>query len=202
MIPSSTGAFTTLYRFLSEYGPERLALTDDRRYYGFTSSHLVRLSVLDLVGVSVNVLASVVAPGSSFSVTDTVGNMELSNAGSFTVRFYLSNDTMKSPNDKRLAARREVASVASGDQSEGVVTLKVPNAMNLGSYRVLACADDLNVVAETNETNNCVASRSHPFSSPYQTWWSRRSATLHRRSGMPRASKSSWLQPPDSGWGE
>ena len=49
-------------------------------------------------------------------------------------------------------------SLAPGAQSAGTVSVKVPNAMATGNYFVLACADDGNVVAESNEGNNCVAS--------------------------------------------
>ena len=40
----------------------------------------------------------------------------------------------------------------------GTVSVRVPTAMATGSYFVLACADDGNVAAESNEGNNCVAS--------------------------------------------
>src|SRR5205823_3817583 len=59
-----------------------------------------------------------------------------------------------------LGGSRSVSSLAAGQTSSGNATLTIPSAAPLGVYYLLACADDLNAVAETSETNNCIASTS------------------------------------------
>jgi hypothetical protein len=39
--------------------------------------------------------------------------------------------------------------------STGTVTVTIPSSTPLNTYFLLACADDLNVMAESNESNNC-----------------------------------------------
>ena len=94
----------------------------------------------------------------SFSVTDTAKNNGAATAGASTTRYYLSLDTVKSSGDKLLTGSRAVPSLAAGVQSSGTVTVTVPSTTALGSYFLLACADDAKVVAESNENNNCKAS--------------------------------------------
>jgi hypothetical protein len=45
-----------------------------------------------------------------------------------------------------------------GNLSSGSVLLTIPGNLAAGGYWVLACADDVNVVKEISETNNCAAS--------------------------------------------
>jgi subtilase family serine protease len=40
------------------------------------------------------------------------------------------------------------------------VNVMIPSATPPGAYYLLACADDMEAVAESNETNNCIASSS------------------------------------------
>ena len=47
--------------------------------------------------------------------------------------------------------------LAAGASQSATVTVTIPAATPLDTYFLLACADDLNTVAETNEGNNCVA---------------------------------------------
>jgi hypothetical protein len=48
-----------------------------------------------------------------------------------------------------------VGALAAAGSSTGTVTLTVPSSKAPNTYRVLACADDTNVVKEVNEPNNC-----------------------------------------------
>ena len=48
--------------------------------------------------------------------------------------------------------------LGAGATSRGTVTVTIPAGTPAGTYRLLACADDRRVVAESNETNNCRAS--------------------------------------------
>jgi subtilase family serine protease len=104
--------------------------------------------------------APVRAPGTTFSVTDTVQNLGTVASGSSTTRYYLSLDAGKNAGDTLLAGSRGVPGLAVGGSHSGTVTVTIPVATPLNTYFLLACADDLNTVAETNEGNNCIASSS------------------------------------------
>jgi subtilase family serine protease len=97
-------------------------------------------------------------PGTSFAVTDTVRNQGLLSAGASTTRYYLSTDALKGTGDRLLTGSRAVASLAPGAASTSTVTVTVPTATPPGTYLLLACADDLKVVVESDEGNNCLAS--------------------------------------------
>jgi subtilase family serine protease len=98
------------------------------------------------------------APGTAFSVTDTVQNLGPAPSGPSTTRYYLSLDAVKSAGDTRLTGSRPVPSLAAGGTHSGTITVTIPSTTPLNSYFLLACADDLSAVAEINETNNCIAS--------------------------------------------
>jgi subtilase family serine protease len=98
--------------------------------------------------------------GGSFSVTDTVINQGAGSAGPSMTQYYLSTDTTKSSEDKLLRGTRSVPTLGPGASSTGTLTVTVPTTTTLGTYYLLACADDAGIltVAESNETNNCIAS--------------------------------------------
>ncbi|HEU5182291.1 MAG TPA: M36 family metallopeptidase [Candidatus Polarisedimenticolia bacterium] len=112
----------------------------------------------DLTTSSVSNPPASLNPGSSFSVTDTAQNAGLSPAPASTTRYYLSTDAQRDANDFLLTGSRSVGALATGASQQGSVAVTVPAATPAGTYRLLACADDLQVVFETSETNNCVAS--------------------------------------------
>jgi subtilase family serine protease len=96
--------------------------------------------------------------GGSFPVTDTVQSTGTATAGASVSRYYLSLDPVKSSGDMRLTGSRSVPSLAPTAQSSGTATLTIPTMTVLGSYYLLACADDTQVVVESREDNNCKAS--------------------------------------------
>jgi subtilase family serine protease len=102
------------------------------------------------------------APGTTFSVTDTAQNFGTVASGASTTRYYLSLDGVKSAGDTLLTGSRPVPALAAGASSSSTVTVTIPATTPLNTYSLLACADDLNGVVETNETNNCVAASSGP----------------------------------------
>ena len=112
----------------------------------------------DLVAASMSNPPTSVRRKGTFSVTDVVRNQGTGTAAASTTRYYLSVDAVRNLGDQLLTGARSVPSLAPGAQSAGTVSVKVPASMATGSYFVLACADDGNVVAESNEGNNCVAS--------------------------------------------
>ena len=97
-------------------------------------------------------------PGSSFKVVDTVQNQGLVVAAASTTRYYLAIGTQRSSQDTRLSGSRSVPILAPGAESGGkAVTVTIPSTMPLGTFYLLACADDTNLALEGEETNNCGA---------------------------------------------
>ena len=113
---------------------------------------------VDLVETAVGNPPALAVPGASFSATDTVKNQGAAAAAASATRYYLSADQQKSGGDILLGGTRSVPSLAAGQSSSGSATVTIPSSVPLGAYYLLACADELNAVAETSETNNCLAS--------------------------------------------
>jgi len=113
---------------------------------------------IDLVVTAMGNPPATAAPGGSFSASDTVRNQGAVGAGTSTTRFYLSLDQQRDGNDVLLGGSRSVPALGAGQSSSGKVTVTIPSGTPLGTYYLLSCADDLNAVNETNESNNCRAS--------------------------------------------
>ncbi|HEV8437728.1 MAG TPA: SBBP repeat-containing protein [Methylomirabilota bacterium] len=103
-------------------------------------------------------IPTIVKRGASFTVTSTATNAGLGTAPASTTRYYLSVDGEKSNTDIQLSGSKSVPSLAPLALSTGSATVTVPNSTPVGSYFVLACADDPHVVAELDEGFNCGAS--------------------------------------------
>ena len=121
------------------------------------SATQVTVSGPDLLETAVSNPPTTVTPGGTFSVTDTVQNSGSAAAAASTTRYYLSTTTLKS-GARLLTGSRAVPSLAPGATSSGTVTVTVSAGTASGTYFLLACADDILVVKETNESNNCKAS--------------------------------------------
>lgn len=100
-------------------------------------------------------LSGVARPGQVFSVSVTTGNQGLAPSPSSTTRFYLSSDFSKSADDRLLSGTVSASAMGIGGSYFKVVSVTIPANMPLGSYNLLACADDTHVIAESNENNNC-----------------------------------------------
>ena len=61
--------------------------------------------------------------------------------------------------DIRMSGVHSVPALAAGASSTATTGLVIPKSAPVGVYRVLACADDLQVQSELNELNNCIATR-------------------------------------------
>jgi parallel beta-helix repeat protein len=96
-------------------------------------------------------------PGTSFSVTDTVQNSSRFAAGLSRTQYYLSLDPLKDSGDKLLGGRG-VPALAPNGLFTGTVSVLIPASTPVGTYFLLACADDIGAVAESDETDNCRAS--------------------------------------------
>jgi parallel beta-helix repeat protein len=100
---------------------------------------------------------AVAVPGTPISVTDTVRNNSGFAAGSSRMQYYLSFDTVKNTGDKLLGGRNVPALTPGGD-STATVSVTIAANTPLGSYFLLACADDTGLLLESNEADNCRAS--------------------------------------------
>jgi len=109
----------------------------------------------DLIVVSVSNPPAMIFPGSSFSVTDITRNngQSLAQLTSIT-RYYLSRD-LSVGGDLPIGYRVVSAGLEAGISSTGTTSVLVPATIPSGSYYLLACADDANMVSEIYENNNC-----------------------------------------------
>ena len=172
---SSTGTVTVTVSTNTALGVYYLlACADDMKVVGETnegnnctaSGDTVQVTAADLTESSVSNPPAAVAFGGSFSVTDTVTNQGGVGAGASTTRYYLSTDGAKDAGDKLLSGARSVPALGVGASSAGTATVTVPTNTALGVYYLVVCADDMKVVGETNEGNNCTASSSVTEVSP------------------------------------
>jgi subtilase family serine protease len=108
--------------------------------------------------VTTNPASPVRAPGQTFAVTDALQNRGQAASGTSTTRYYLSLDPVKNAGDVLLTGSRSVPALAANAVNTGTANVTIPPTTALGAYYVLACADDQNTVAETDEANNCVTS--------------------------------------------
>lgn len=120
----------------------------------------ISVTLPDLLETPLSSPPSSANPGNRFTVTDRVQNLGSVGAGTSTTRYYLSTDTIKSAGDVLLTGSRAIGALnssgVSGSTSTGSVVVTIPSSTPLGTYHMIFCADDLHVVAETNETNNCL----------------------------------------------
>jgi parallel beta-helix repeat protein len=100
---------------------------------------------------------AVAVPGTAISITDTVTNNSRFAAGSSRTQYYLSLNAFRNTGD-RLLGGRNVPALVGGGVSTATVSMTVPANTLLGSYFLLACADDTGLVLESTETDNCRAS--------------------------------------------
>ena len=147
----SPGPKTFAVRVWSENGGEVIATT--------TVNVVPPLSSADLVqtAMTTNPPAPVRAPGTTFSVTDTVHNAGTARSGPSTTRYYLSLDAVKSADDTLLTGSHSAHGLDPGASHSATVTVTIPAATPPNAYFLIACADAQNAVAESNETNNCIA---------------------------------------------
>ncbi|MEP6978475.1 MAG: CARDB domain-containing protein [Thermoleophilia bacterium] len=89
-------------------------------------------------------------------VTDVLRNVGAAAAPRSTVGYFLSQDRTRGGGDTRLGGRRSSA-LRAGGRSAGSATVSVPGSVGAGAYYLLACADDLHRIRESNERNNCLS---------------------------------------------
>jgi subtilase family serine protease len=77
---------------------------------------------------------------------------------SAATRSYLSTDGVRNTGDILLTGARTVPILGPSASSSASVAVTIPATTLPGTYVLLACADDIMLVAESNDTNNCRAS--------------------------------------------
>lgn len=102
--------------------------------------------------------------GGKFTIKDIVKNQGTAKAGQFTNGYYLSLDDVKSDDDIEIEGNRNILSLDPGKSSSknnGVkpVKVKIPSDTPLGEYYLIVCADNTDQIAESDEANNCMASK-------------------------------------------
>jgi hypothetical protein len=96
-------------------------------------------------------------PGGQIGATATVRARSAVHAAS-QLRFYLSTNRTWDSKDVRLAGSAKVPRLKAGRRHRAAAIVTIPSTAPVASYYLLACADDLHRVRETNERNNCAAS--------------------------------------------
>jgi subtilisin family serine protease/subtilase family serine protease len=157
-IPSSTP--TALYYVLACADDGNVLTEADETNNCLASASRISVSPRppDLVVTSVDDPPASALSGASTRVTDITRNGSTVDAPASTTRFYLSLDTLRNAGDVLLTGGRSVPALPAGTSSTDTVTVTIPNGTPSGAYFLLACADDLGVITESDETNNCRAS--------------------------------------------
>ena len=122
------------------------------------SQTAARIAKPDLVVVALASSPAAATPGANLSVTDNTKNQDLVAVGATRTRYYLSLQSANGGIDRLLIGGRAVPGLAPGASSIATVVVSIPATTALGTYRLLACADDTGAVPEVSETNNCLTS--------------------------------------------
>lgn len=110
---------------------------------------------VDLTVLAVSEPPANLAPGGSFTVTDTTTNRGDAPAPPSTTRYLLSADPIRGPGDRLLTGARAVPALGAGESSTGTRTVTVPANVATGRYYLVACADDTSVAGDYDRANNC-----------------------------------------------
>ena len=130
---------------------------DETNNVGVSTALSVTAVLPDLTVTTLTIPATG-ATGRPLAITNTVKNIGAATAGASTVRFYLSSDAALDAGDVLLGSRA-VGMLPPGASSAAVTTLTIPADTSApASYFVIAVADALGQVTETDETNNTAAS--------------------------------------------
>ena len=120
---------------------------------------VANVPVPDLMMTALSPASLSVAPGSIFTLSNTVKNIGETGAGTFTIAFHLSQDNIfGGADDIDLGKVRSVSSLLAGKSSASSISLTVPSTAPLGTYYLCASADSGNTVTEGQESNNALCS--------------------------------------------
>lgn len=109
----------------------------------------------DLRASDVDVVdASPFTAGEVISVAHTVTNNGDLDAGSFRVGIYLSEDEVIDPAEDTLLGTRVLSSLTIGGSSAANTAVQLPPGVALTAWRIGVLVDDLEALAESDESNN------------------------------------------------
>jgi CARDB len=97
-------------------------------------------------------------PGDQLKVKDSIKNAGTKSAKPSKARFYLSADRKQGSGDVRLAGSQSIGKLQPGVKASANGSFGIPNSTPDGKYFLIGCADDTNVVHESNEKDNCLSS--------------------------------------------
>ena len=103
------------------------------------------------------------AVGTEASISAGIGNQGATDAGPFRLGLYLSGDTAITTDDTWLAACSYEAGLLAGESETCSGSFPIPPRVSPGRYYLGAIVDDLDRVAEKNETNNARVADSGPM---------------------------------------
>jgi hypothetical protein len=113
----------------------------------------------DLVVTSVVFTPAKVIRGNSITATATTKNRGKSIAGESTTRYYLSLNEFKGKKDILLTDSGSVVQALDAAVSSPITTtVNIASNTRIGYYYLIACADDMKILKERREGNNCRAS--------------------------------------------
>ena len=155
-VPSSTPPDT--YYLIACADDAKVVAESDEANNCRASTGRVQVGRPDLAVTAMAEPPLTVVRGRTIAASDTVRNQSPFAAGASRVQYYLSSDQVKNSGDRLLTGMRAIGALGAEGVSTGPATVTVPSNMALGSYFLLACADDVFQVVESNEGNNCRAS--------------------------------------------
>jgi M6 family metalloprotease-like protein len=111
----------------------------------------------DLVVTALSELPESLMRSQRIPITATVVNQGDGPSSSSRVRFYVSTDGVLNAGDVLLSGTAYISTLDVGATASKTVTVAIPATIPGGYYTLLACADDMHVITERDETNNCLA---------------------------------------------
>lgn len=111
----------------------------------------------DLVVSALAASATRIARGHDVRVDVTTRNQGTVRSRDSSTRFYLAAGPVRTPQSRLLKERQEVPALAPGAAARWADSVEIDDRTPLGTYYLIACADDGGQVAESDETNNCMA---------------------------------------------
>ena len=153
LIPNSTPLGT--YHICAKADSGDAVSESDETNNSLCSTATVGPAAPDLIVSAASTATTGIAPGKSFSLSNTAKNQGAAGSGSFVIAFHLSTNAVYGDGDDIvLTATRTVTSLGVGATSTASTSLAVPAATPLGTYYICAFADRDNTVTESDETNN------------------------------------------------
>ncbi|MFQ5470331.1 MAG: DUF2341 domain-containing protein [Gammaproteobacteria bacterium] len=108
----------------------------------------------ELVPSSFTTGTSTVNGGEAFTVDFTVDNTHAPAAGSFSMQFIASTDTIVGNGDDINIGSHSIASLAGNSSNSSSASVAVPASATAGNYYLGVIVDDANAVIEVDELNN------------------------------------------------